>query len=543
MSTAAEELQITPGVETFVDETALGAFDRVVSSIGDWLNPILVKETRQALKSRQFTISFWLVLAFAVGWSFVGITLQLPQIYYLPSGAPMLVGYFLILCVPLLLVVPFSAYRSLATEREDGTYELLSITSLSARQIVTGKLGSALVQIMVYYAALAPCIGFTYLLRGLDIGTIFILLTGTFLVSVLLSTIGLVFAGAAQSRQWQALTSVVLLLLLLIAGWGWCFVMISMVNSGGGLIYQDGFLEKVGFSLTMYATFMAMFIFLASAQNSFVTDNRSTKLRVTMLVQQLCFAGWMTYLWLDEKEFAFLLLLPVISGAAWMLYGALMTGEIAELSPRARRDLPQSFFGRAFLTWFNPGPSTGYALAILTYLAVVLYSIQLNFLASMRQPDLSRDLIDSVPFWAMLWFYATIYLGLGRLAILGLRKLSDFNLAAAVMIHVLVMVAGCAIPYFIGFWKNDFRSVRYSQLQVSNWVWTLSEASDKAWSIPFKIGIRGIWDGFAVPMVTVVGFFALVVLAINLAVAAREIEATRLETPERIRLDSDVSAA
>jgi len=537
----ADELQITAGVETFIDESALGQFDRFVSRIGDWLNPILVKETRQALKSRQFTISFWLVLTFAVGWSFVGITLQLPQIYYLPSGASMLVGYFLILCVPLLLVVPFSAYRSLAMEREDGTYELLSITSLSARQIVTGKLGSALVQIMVYYAALAPCIGFTYLLRGLDIGTIFVLLIGTFLVSVLLSTIGLVFAGAARSRQWQALTSVILLLLLLACGWGWCFVMIQMVTQGGGEIYQADFAEGAGLTLTMYATFMAMFIFLAAAQNSFVTDNRSTKLRVTMLVQQLCFAGWMTYLWLENKQPGFLIALPFVSGIAWVLYGALMTGEVAELSPRARRDLPQSFFGRAFLSWFNPGPSTGYALAVLTYLAVVLYSIQLNILASIRQPELANDLIDTIPLLAMFWFYATIYLGLGRLAILGLRRLSDFGLAAAVMIHVLVMTAGCAVPYFIGFWHNEFRSVRYSQLQTSNWLWTLSEASDKAWSIPFKIGIPEFTGTIVVPMVTVVGFFALVVLGINFAVAAREIEATRLETPDRIRLDSEAN--
>ena len=109
--------------------------DSALSFAGDRLNPILVKETRQALKSRQFTASFWLLLLFGGGWSFVGIAMLMPSVYYLPSGRFMLVGYFLILCIPLLLVVPFSAYRSLAMEREDGTYELLSITSLSSRQI------------------------------------------------------------------------------------------------------------------------------------------------------------------------------------------------------------------------------------------------------------------------------------------------------------------------------------------------------------------------------------------------------------------------
>ena len=229
-------------------------------------------------------------------------------------------------------------------EKEDGTYELLSITSLSARQIVTGELGSALMQIFVYYAALAPCIGFTYLLRGVDLGTIFIILVGTFLASVLLCTVGIVFAGASRSRQWQSLTSVVLLLLLLAGTWAWGFPMLALVWEGGSIIYTSDFALAIAFALTMYATFMVLFVFLAAAQNSFVTDNRSTKLRITMLVQQLCFTGWMTYYWLSFNDDDFAPVLPFVSAGIWMVYGSLMTGEVAELSPRARRDLPRSFF-------------------------------------------------------------------------------------------------------------------------------------------------------------------------------------------------------
>ena len=38
----------------------------VIDRASDWLNPILVKETRQALKSRQFVATFMLVLV--SGW-------------------------------------------------------------------------------------------------------------------------------------------------------------------------------------------------------------------------------------------------------------------------------------------------------------------------------------------------------------------------------------------------------------------------------------------------------------------------------------------
>ena len=155
--------------------------------MGERLNPILVKEARQAMKSRHFSITFTLLLVCGWGWSLIGVACSMPAIYYAPTGIFMLVGYYCILAVPMLLVVPFSAYRSLAAEREDGTYELLSISTLSARQIVTGKLGSAILQMLVYYSALAPCIAFTYLLRGVDILSILLLLFYTFCISVILS--------------------------------------------------------------------------------------------------------------------------------------------------------------------------------------------------------------------------------------------------------------------------------------------------------------------------------------------------------------------
>lgn len=529
MSTAEESLSLSTAAESLPTEsTTVNMIDRLIGRVGDWLNPILVKETRQALKSRQFTISFWLVLLFAAGWSFVGISLQLPHVYYLPSGANMLTGYYIILSIPLLLVVPFSAYRSLATEREDGTYELLSITSLSARQIVTGKLGSALMQILVYYAALAPCIGFTYLLRGLDLGTIFVVLAGTFLVSVLLSTIGLVFAGAGSSRQWQSLTSVVLLLVLLAAGWAWCAMMLSLVFEGGSFIYTSEFLIAVGFILTMYVTFLAMFIFLAAAQNSFVTDNRSTKLRIMMLLQQLCFAAWMTFLWVKfaDDDFAFPII--IVSAIAWTIYGSLMTGEVAELSPRARRDLPHSFFGRMFLSWFNPGASSGYIFTCATVLGTVSMVFAVNYIAADAKPDMAADVMDLGCFCVLVWSYVTIYLGLGRLLILLLRKVSGFGLAAAMMIHTLLITTGCIVPYFFGYWVNEFRSIEYSELQMSNWIWTLEQAG------------RGKGMSWLV-MFPVCGF-GLVVLAVNLILAGREVEATRMDAPDRVQLDEATSS-
>ena len=175
--------------------------EALLDRAGDRLNPILVKEARQAMKSRQFVTTFSLLLICGWLWTVLFISFGYPAIKYAPVGPGVLLGYYLVLSVPLLIVVPYAAFRSLAAEREDGTYELLSITTLTSRQIVLGKLGSAILQMMVYYSALAPCIAFTYLLRGIDIITIGLLLAYTFLASLLLSALGLMMATVTRAKH------------------------------------------------------------------------------------------------------------------------------------------------------------------------------------------------------------------------------------------------------------------------------------------------------------------------------------------------------
>ena len=148
------------------------------------INPIVVKEVRQSLKSKQFSISFGLTLIAAVSWTLIAVSLMIPRIYFVPAGVQLLTGFFCILQFPLMIIIPFSAFRSLSTETEDSTFELLSISALSAWQIVLGKMTSALLQIMLYLSALAPCIVLTYLLRGLSLFAILFLLGLTVAFSV-----------------------------------------------------------------------------------------------------------------------------------------------------------------------------------------------------------------------------------------------------------------------------------------------------------------------------------------------------------------------
>src|SRR6476619_5295747 len=138
------------------------AVERFLVYAGDWLNPILVKETRQALKSFQFTVTFILLLIACWIVTMGGVAIVGPRIFLAAEGGSLMLWYYGILAFPLAVVVPYEAFRSLAAEREDNTYDLLSITTLRSRQIIAGKLGSAVVQMAVYFSAITPCIAFTY---------------------------------------------------------------------------------------------------------------------------------------------------------------------------------------------------------------------------------------------------------------------------------------------------------------------------------------------------------------------------------------------
>jgi hypothetical protein len=509
--------------------TGFGRLEATLERWGERLNPILIKEARQALKSRHFTVTFALLLSCAWVWSVLGIVWQLPDIYYAPSGLTMLLGYYVILAVPMLLIVPFSAFRSLASEREDLTYELLSISTLTSRQIITGKLGSAILQMMVYYSALAPCIAFTYLLRGVDIISLLLLLAYTFCISLMLCCLGLVFAGLARSRHWQSLISVLLLLALIVAGFIWGSMVFGIALSGLAQLPLDDadFWIAQAAVFTAFLTYIALLILAAAAQNSFPSDNRSTRLRVAMCVQTLLFVGWTGYGWIYTGEYGLLFVSMIFAVIHWYVYGVLMTGESAKLSPRVRRQLPMSFFGRVFLTWFNPGSGTGYVFAVshvlvLTALVTVAAIVQRDLgVPNLSYPNIT--ILDRGTFMCILLAgYFVAYLGFSRLIVLLVPRRERFGLLLPALINVLIPLAGCALPFVYEAWRRNY-SVKYSLAQVTNWMWTLEETLD-----------NGPTDARVMVLVPLA---AAAMLVVNLMLVRGEIEAVRMATPERVMLD------
>jgi len=510
------------------------ALDRLLLWAGDHLNPILIKETRQALKSRQFLVTFALLLICGWAWTILGVAWIGPEIHYGAQGREMFAGYYFILAFPLLVIVPFSAFRSLTVEQEERTYELLSITTLGPRQIVSGKLGSAVLQMVVYLSALTPCLAFTYMLRGIDFPTILVILFYTVLASLALALVGLLLGTLTSQKHWQVVLSVVMIAGLLLAlGVSYSVAMRVLSGPGVPVASVEFWQANAGF-LTGYCGYFLLLFYAAAAQLTFASDNRSTRLRVTMLAQQLLFTGWMLWVWLGPASGENEVLLVFLSFVAlhWFVMGALMTGESPELSPRVKRRLPQSFLGRMFLTWFNPGPGTGYVFAIagmLAALALVLAAEPLQEALRLPVPVAPQAASSRLAFATISAFgvlaasYLTIYLGVGLLLIRLLRRVTRTTVVASLLIQVLLVLLGILVPTVVQWMSPDLRGASYSLLHITNPFWSAGQAVD-----------RGSVSADTWTLLTIVPPIALIVFGLNLPGVARELRHVRIARPKRV---------
>ena len=502
-----------------IDQTGLWGFiDRSSRRIAENLNPILIKEARQSLKSRQFIITFFLLLVASCCWTVLGVVMNTPNVYYLPTGNSMIVGYYFVLAIPVMGMVPLAAHRSLAAEIDDSTFEMLSITNLTSFRIVMGKLNSSVLQMLIYFAAVVPCLAFTFLLRGVDLLTIVYLVLLVTTVSLLVTTIALMLATVAPSRAGQTMSLLMTMAVILLAEFI-CGVIVleSMLISNDTLTLEVWVV--LGNCTVISISFMALFVKAAAARIAPITENRSTGLRYLMFLQQMLWVGCIGMMALISRDSEVIVFGIVVLGGYWLLMGTLMLAESPELSPRVQRGLPQTFLGRAFLTWFNPGPGTGFVYAVASGIAGVSVLGIFSFVADLTvtRPE--------VPIYTALIVigYLAGFLGIIRLIAMPLCRRFGRMFSITIGTLVTVMLLAPMAPSTITVLMTGGVSNSYSTIHTLNWAWTLAEVAD-----------RQRYQIFDASLVLCVG---AIIGIFNLALLFREFDYRRIAVPDRVQQD------
>jgi len=508
-------------------------WDKRLIAASDWINPILVKETRQALKSKQFTWTLMLVTLVILAWSVLGIVGMIPSIYYNSNGSPLLIGYVIILIVPALIVIPQATFRSMASELEDGTFETLSLSTLSPRQILLGKLSVSALQLVVYLSVIAPCIALTYLLRGVTLEVIAMTILIISTVSLAISVVAISVAAFSRTRVQQVFFSIILLVGQVIGSFWTGAVLINLVSMGGW-----GLPGWIGFVLFFLAVMLYAWLLMrcGACAIGVSSDNRSTPIRIPILVIGLLLAMMEGFLLATYGTLNFMPAMIAVSATFlfvhWGVSGSIMMGERGTIPVRARRTLPSTLLGRVFLTWLNPGAGPGYIFVMLSFIGSASALVIGPWL--LLDPNLTNFQLPLLVYVLALTCYLGLYLGSVRLICMTfLKRVLVGRLVISFTLTLVMIVTAVVLTTSISLAATDYQSLDFDWYCFPNLFWTLSElfpSNSSNWNTPEEI------------MAVIVLFLSsFTVAVINVLLTAKDVVLLRIETPERVIKERDQS--
>ncbi len=275
---------------------------RRLDNVSDRLSPIVVKEVRQIVRGREFNYSFMVSLVVGLLVAFFGAANASTG-----SGTTgQSVFTALTACLALLGIgiVPFGAFSALRNERLEQTMDLITVTSLSARKVIVGKLLAQAVKLATLFAGMAPFVATSFLLGGIDFVTIVVSLAMVFLVSLWVCGAALMVSSLAKTRgvSGALLAGGALVLLLFFGGFGIINRIIFALARGGSVFSGMSFTVSspsggwwtLAIVVTLGALSLVNLVLLAENRLSSPVENKSTALRIGFLVQFLAIIGAFT---------------------------------------------------------------------------------------------------------------------------------------------------------------------------------------------------------------------------------------------------------
>ena len=256
-----------------------------LEKINDRLNPIVVKELRQAVQGKflvvviicflcvqLLTMGLFLVIDKSVSQSFDG-GLKIFRVL----GSTLLMTC--LLCIP-----AYTGIR-LANERADANVDLLFITTLRPQSIIWGKFLAGIVVTVLLYSACMPFMTFTYLLRGIDLPSIFVLLTFDLIVVAVGIQSAILVGCIPANRVFRVILGVVWFVIVLIAANIMTVLSLLLMEFGiGSQLDSWQFWRGALAVLVSGGALIGIFALLSIALISPLSTNRALPVRIFITV-------------------------------------------------------------------------------------------------------------------------------------------------------------------------------------------------------------------------------------------------------------------
>lgn len=334
----------------------------LASALSDRLNPVLVKELRQALRGRQFLVGFWTTLC-AVTVIGVWVLLSMVRDGELAElGGRFSSTIYGFMAVALLVIVPVMSFFSMAAEWDEDTHDLLTLSGLGPRRIVAGKLSSALVQALLFLCAFGPFLAFSFLLRGVDLVALALSVALALCASLALASLGIALASLARGR----FVRVVMLVVLLGAAGYMAFMLIVFTH----FAQRESFVDlsqpeqqaAFGLGLLALAVLGGLGFTVACSRLSHAEENRSSGLRAFATGAILAGCGWALWMTRLSRDGEVLVAMTAALCFLAAFTAVFTTTEPEPLGRRSALRMPRSRLVALLLTPFLPGGGRGVLL-------------------------------------------------------------------------------------------------------------------------------------------------------------------------------------
>ena len=331
--------------------------------MGERLNPILVKEVRQALRSKRFMVAFMLALVASLAVTLIVLAPSMIGGLSSQAGKTVFMGLFICYAIIAMVVVPFEVQARHMADKTHAAVDLVQITRLSAYRILSGKLQAALVTLVLYLSALVPFSTFSYLLKGV---TPTMILVG-FLLAVAggVTAINFVLFASTFVKDKRAMGGTIFLCL-----WG----ALSVIGFGVGLVqkFSGGHFGTADFWLSLglgaagTVALNAVLFTTTASRMSFPSANKETGPRLALFGMNLYLVAAAFSMWVSSGYDREAVLATTISALAWWaLVGYFVLCVPIETNERIRNSAPRLALP-GFLFW--PGRGRAYAYYVLNLL-------------------------------------------------------------------------------------------------------------------------------------------------------------------------------
>lgn len=339
--------------------------DRIAAFIDNRINPIVTKELRQAVRSAAIQSILGLFLLVQLGTMMVFLLFNDDAATQVNAGREVFLVLQGMLITTLILCVPLYVGIRFAAERTGANVDLLFISTLKPRQIIAGKLCSGMIVSLLIGSTCAPFMTLTYLLRGIDLPTIFIILGLDALLALGAAQLA-IFAG---SLRLGAFIGAMAGFLALMVAWPMfaigIFLPSELIRHGSASHMNTlEFWCITGLCLLLGLGIIGLFFSLSVAATTAAAANRALgpRIYVTSIWLVSLLVIWpMRFVPAFGSNDADVMLMIWVSIFVGILLLSLLIGcgEREKHGPRIRRDIPQPPLLRALAFIFFSGSAGG----------------------------------------------------------------------------------------------------------------------------------------------------------------------------------------